>query len=89
MKIDWFLIVVLSILLISTAAATVASRMWMLNAHRQLEETKKERVQLLDREQALKMELVFRTDLNTVEQRANKELGMVRPEAKQWLVAEP
>ncbi|MBF0175288.1 MAG: cell division protein FtsL [Magnetococcales bacterium] len=82
----WLLSLVLIALLVVTAAATVASRSWMLTAHRALEAAQKERLQLLDEEQALQVEWVYRTGLNTIERRARKELGMEPPRSDQWRV---
>ncbi|MBF0213103.1 MAG: cell division protein FtsL, partial [Magnetococcales bacterium] len=76
MKSPWLLHTLLTILLVITAAVTIASRMWMLEAHRELERNVKKRIQLLDQEQALRVEWVARSDLNTIERRAKKDLGM-------------
>ncbi|MEO5334519.1 MAG: cell division protein FtsL [Magnetococcus sp. YQC-5] len=84
MKTPWLLHTLLTILLVITAAVTVASRMWMLEAHRELERNIKKRVQLQNQEQALQVEWVARTDLNTIERRAKKELGMRPMRPDQW-----
>ncbi|NGZ06578.1 MAG: hypothetical protein G8237_09495 [Magnetococcales bacterium] len=88
MKSPWLLHTVLTILLVITAAITIASRMWMLDAHRELEKQAKKRIQLLDQEQALRVEWVVRTDLNTIERRAKKDLGMRPMRPDQWLEAQ-
>lgn len=87
MKSPWLLHTLLTILLVITAAITIASRMWMLDAHRELEKQIKKRVQLLDQEQALRVEWVVRSDLNTIERRAKKDLGMRPMRPDQWLEA--
>ncbi|MBF0191653.1 MAG: cell division protein FtsL [Magnetococcales bacterium] len=87
MKSPWLLHTLLTILLVITAAVTVASRMWMLEAHRELERQAKKRIVLLDQEQALRVEWVARTDLNTIERRAKKDLGMRPMRPDQWLEA--
>ncbi|MBF0273254.1 MAG: cell division protein FtsL [Magnetococcales bacterium] len=87
MKSPWLLHTLLTILLVITAAVTVASRMWMLEAHRELERQAKKRIVLLDQEQALQVEWVARTDLNTIERRAKKDLGMHPMRPDQWLEA--
>ncbi|MBF0164576.1 MAG: cell division protein FtsL [Magnetococcales bacterium] len=84
MKSPWILHTLLTILLVITAAITIASRMWMQEAHRELENHLKKRVQLLDQEQALRVEWVARTDLNTIERRAKKDLGMRPMRPDQW-----
>ncbi|GAB0058281.1 hypothetical protein SIID45300_02628 [Candidatus Magnetaquicoccaceae bacterium FCR-1] len=84
MKSPWLLHTLLAILLVITAAITIASRMWMQEAHRELEGHLKKRVHLLDQEQALRVEWVARTDLNTIERRAKKDLGMRPMRPDQW-----
>lgn len=84
MKSPWLLHTLLAILLVITAAITIASRMWMQEAHRELESHLKKRVHLLDQEQALRVEWVARTDLNTIERRAKKDLGMRPMRPDQW-----
>lgn len=84
MKSPWLLHILLTILLVITAAVTIASRMWMLEAHRELERNIKKRVQLQNQEQALQVEWVARTDLNSIERRAKKELGMRPMRPDQW-----
>ncbi|MEO5346027.1 MAG: cell division protein FtsL [Magnetococcus sp. YQC-9] len=84
MRSPWLLHTLLTILLVITAAITIASRMWMLEAHRELEGLHKKRVQLQDQEQALRIEWVARTDLNTIERRAKKDLGMRPMRPDQW-----
>ncbi|MBF0426129.1 MAG: cell division protein FtsL [Magnetococcales bacterium] len=86
MRSHWLLSALLVALLVVTAAATVASRNWMLAAHRALDAAQRERLRLLDEEQALQVEWVYRTGLNTVERRARKELGMEPPRPDQWRV---
>ncbi|MBF0136416.1 MAG: cell division protein FtsL [Magnetococcus sp. DMHC-1] len=86
MKPFWLLSVFLAVLLAVSAAATVASRNLMLAAHRTLDAAQKERLRLLDEEQALQVEWVYRTGLNTVERRARQELGMEPPRPDQWRV---
>lgn len=84
MKSSWLLHSLLTILLVVTAAVTVASRMWMLEAHRELENDIKKRSKMLEQEQALRVEWVTRTDLNTIERRAKKDLGMRPMRPDQW-----
>ncbi|MBF0340659.1 MAG: cell division protein FtsL [Magnetococcales bacterium] len=84
MRSPWLLHTLLTILLVITAAITVASRMWMLDAHRELETQSRKRLQFLDQEQALRVEWVARTDLNTIERRAKKDLGMRPMRPDQW-----
>ncbi len=84
MKTNWLLQTLLAVLLIITASITVASRMWMLEAHRELENNINMQIQLLDQEQALRVEWVARTDLNTIERRAKTELGMRPMRPDQW-----
>ncbi|HIJ84765.1 MAG: hypothetical protein HW380_3620 [Magnetococcales bacterium] len=86
MKLDTFIPVFLVLLLVLTAAITVTSRTWMLESHRNLRNEEKKLLQLLDKEQALKLELVTRTDLNTIERRAREELGMQPMRHDQWLL---
>lgn len=89
MKSVWSILAMMSALLVLTAAITVASRMWMLETHRELRQEEDRQVQLLDQEHALQVEWVSRTDMNTVERRARKELGMVPLRADQWRKLEP
>ncbi|MBF0181774.1 MAG: cell division protein FtsL [Magnetococcales bacterium] len=84
MKSPWLLHTLLTILLVMTAAVTITSRMWMLDAHRELERLVKKRTELLDQEEALRLEWVARTDLNTIERRAKKDLGMRPMRPDQW-----
>ncbi|MBF0147887.1 MAG: cell division protein FtsL [Magnetococcales bacterium] len=85
MKLDTFIPVFLVLLLVLTAAITVTSRTWMLESHRELRNEEKLLLQHLDKERELKLELVTRTDLNTVERRAREELGMKPLRHDQWL----
>ncbi|MBF0626063.1 MAG: cell division protein FtsL [Magnetococcales bacterium] len=77
---------ILAGLLVATAALIVSSRVWMQEAHRELERAQKERLRLLDQEQALQVEWAYRTGLNTVERRARQELGMDSPRPDQWRI---
>ncbi len=88
MKSHWFLVAVLAALLVLTAAITVASRMWMLETHREWRQALKKQSQLLDQEHALQVEWVSRTDMNTIERRARMELGMMPLRADQWRMIE-
>ncbi|MBF0369900.1 MAG: cell division protein FtsL [Magnetococcales bacterium] len=89
MKPDWLLPALLALLLVITSAVTVTSRMWMLEVHRDLRREEKKFAHLQDKEQELRVELVSRTDMNTIERRARKELGMRPPRPDQWLVVKP
>lgn len=85
MKPNTFLPPFLILLLVLTAAIIVTSRTWMLESHRELRNEEDLYLQHLDREQALKLELVTRTDLNAIERRAREELGMQPLRHDQWL----
>lgn len=89
MKSSWLLTGLLLILLAVTAVSIVASRLWITDSHRQLKDAEKQQFQLLEQEQALQLEWVARIDLNTVEQRAKNELGMIAPRSDQWQVMAP
>lgn len=89
MKPGWLLITVLLVFLTATTIGTVASTQWVQESHRHLKEAESRLYHLLEQEQALKVEWVARTDLNTVEQRARTELGMVAPRSEQWQVVAP
>ncbi len=89
MRLGWPLIAFLTILLVLTAAITVSSRVWMLESHRELSRAEKEYSELLDKENALKIELIARTDMNTIERRARQELGMQPLWPTQWRVMKP
>ncbi|MBF0158363.1 MAG: cell division protein FtsL [Magnetococcales bacterium] len=83
MKHEWLLSIALAVMLVMSASALVASRVWILETHRDMEKTEQERQRLLDEEHALQVEWVSRTDLNTMERRA-RDLGMQPPEKNQW-----
>lgn len=85
----WHLMALLILLLVLSAALTVSSRMWMLNSHRDLSREKQKYGDLLDEEHALQVELVSRTDMNTIERRARQELGMVSLRHNQWQILKP
>ncbi|MBF0422582.1 MAG: cell division protein FtsL [Magnetococcales bacterium] len=85
MRPDTFIPAFLILLLVLTAAIIVTSRTWMLESHRELSNEEDVYLQNLDRERALKLELVTRTDLNTIERRAREELGMQPMRQDQWL----
>ncbi|MBF0140333.1 MAG: cell division protein FtsL [Magnetococcales bacterium] len=85
MKPNTFIPAFLILLLVLTAAIIVTSRTWMLASHRELRNEEELYLQHLDREQALKLELVTRTDLNAIERRAREELGMQPLRHDQWL----
>ena len=89
MKPGWHLIALLTILLVLTAALTVTSRMWMLSIHRDLSHERKKHSKLLDEEDALQVELISRTDMNTIERRARQELGMQPIQHDQWRILPP
>ena len=89
MRPNWYLLAILTILLVLTAAMTVSSRMWMLSSHRELSMEKQKYAMLLDEEHALQVELVSRTDMNTIERRARQELGMQPLRYNQWRVLKP
>lgn len=88
MKPGWPLLVLMAVLLVLTAALTVASRMWMLETHRELRHAEKEHAHLLDQEHALQVEWVSRTEMNTIERRARK-LGMKPLRPDQWHLLKP
>ncbi|MBF0401265.1 MAG: cell division protein FtsL [Magnetococcales bacterium] len=79
----------LSVLLVLTAAITISSRVWMLESHRELTQEQKRYNELLDKENALQIELISRTDMNTIERRARQELGMQPLWPTQWRVLKP
>ncbi len=81
---EWLLSVILAVILVMTSGALVASRVWILEAHRDLERMEQSRQRMLDEEHALQVEWVSRTDLNTIERRARQDLGMHPPEKHQW-----
>ena len=89
MRPGWPLITFLTILLVLTAAITVSSRVWMLESHRELSQAEKEYNELLDKEHALQIELLSRTDINTIERRARQELGMQPLWPTQWRMLKP
>lgn len=89
MKPGWPLLTMMAVLLVLTSAITVSSRMWMLASHRELQEHKRKQSELVDQEQALQVELVSRTDMNIIERRARKELGMQPLQPDQWRVLKP
>lgn len=89
MKLDWRLLALLTTLLVVTAALTVSSRSWMLSSHRDLTEIKKRYNERLEEEHALQVELVTRTDMNTIERRARQELGMQPLKHDQWRMFQP
>ena len=89
MKLGWHILVFLTLLLVLTSAITVSSRMWMLGIHRDLSEERNKYNQLLDEEHALQVELVTRTDMNTIERRARQELGMQPIRYDQWRMFRP
>ncbi|WP_130469841.1 cell division protein FtsL [Candidatus Magnetaquicoccus inordinatus] len=89
MRFGWPMIALLTILLVLTAAITVSSRVWMLESHRELAQAEKEYNELLDKEHALKIELIARTDINTIERRARQELSMQPMWPTQWRVVKP
>ena len=84
MRHEWLLSIVLTVLLVITSAAMVASRVWILDTHREMEKMEQEKQKLLDEEHILQVEWVSRTDLNTIERRSRQELGMQPPEKHQW-----
>ncbi|MEO5368429.1 MAG: cell division protein FtsL [Magnetococcus sp. WYHC-3] len=86
MRTGWMVSMLLVVVLAVSASSTVASRLWMQESHRKLSETEKEYRLLLVEEEALQVEWVFRTDLNSLENRARQELGMVTPTPDQWQV---
>ncbi len=63
--------------------------MWMLGIHRDLRQERNKYNQLLDEEHALQVELVSRTDMNTIERRARQELGMQPLRYDQWRMFQP
>ena len=89
MRLGWPLLAFLVILLVLTAAITISSRVWMLESHRELSLTEKQYNELLDKEHALQIELISRTDMNTIERRARQELGMQPLWPTQWRVLKP
>lgn len=89
MRLGWPLLVLLTVLLVVTSAITVSSRMWMLGIHRDLSQERNKYNQLLDEEHALQVELVSRTDMNTIERRARQELGMQPLRYDQWRMFQP
>ena len=89
MRPGWHLLAFLVILLVLTAAITISSRVWMLESHRELSLTEKKYNELLDKEHALQIELIARTDVNTIERRARQELGMQPLWPTQWRVLKP
>ncbi|MBF0454054.1 MAG: cell division protein FtsL [Magnetococcales bacterium] len=86
MKNDLLITTFLVIILVITAAITITSRMWLLEIHRDLQQTEKKQDRLLDQEQALQIELVSRTDLNYTERLAREKLGMRAMRPDQWQV---
>ena len=89
MKPSWQLLVILTVLLVLTSAIMVSSRMWMLSSHRNLSRAQQQYSTRLDEEHALQVELVSRTDMNTIERRARQELGMVPLRHNQWRILHP
>lgn len=89
MRMRWWLVVMLAVLLAASAAATVASRQWMRETFRELDQARTSVRQLLVKEELLQVERVSRTDLNLVESRVRGELGMQLPRAGQWIKVEP
>ncbi len=89
MRTQALVVTLLLVLLAGTAVAIVTSRHKMLDAHRLLLKSDATYQKLLDEERTLKVELVSRTDLNSVEQRARQELGMVPPRPDQWRIIMP
>ncbi|MBF0286112.1 MAG: cell division protein FtsL [Magnetococcales bacterium] len=85
----WLLPTVLAIVLAASAAATITSRLWMQESHRELKKAEKKLQELNDKELELRLEWVARTDLNTMERRAKTELGMDRPRYDQWSIVPP
>lgn len=89
MRPGWPLIAFLTILLVLTSAITISSRVWMLESHREFSQVQKQYNALLDKENALQIELISRTDMNTIEHRARQELGMQPLWPTQWRVLKP
>lgn len=89
MRPGWPLLAFLIILLVLTSAITISSRVWMLESHRELSQVEKQYNALLDKENALQIELISRTDMNTIERRARQELGMQPLWPTQWRVLKP
>lgn len=89
MRPNGYILIFLMVLLVLMAAITISSRMWMLTTHRQLVREKQKYRTLLDEEHALQVELVSRTDVNTIERRARQELGMQPLRYDQWRVLRP
>lgn len=89
MRTRWVLLLFLAVLLAASAAATVASRQWMRETFRELDNARSEVRRLLVKEELLQVERVSRTDLNQVESRVRGELGMQLPRAGQWMRVEP
>jgi cell division protein FtsL len=86
MKTDWLIPTFLVIILVITAAITITSRMWLLEIHRDVQKAEKKQVLLLDKKQALEIELVSRTDLNYTERVVREKLGMRAMRPDQWQV---
>ncbi|MBF0612328.1 MAG: cell division protein FtsL [Magnetococcales bacterium] len=89
MKIDALLIAILVALLAATSAGIVSSRTWMQKSHREFKKAEVTLQQLAEKEEALKIEWINRSDLNQVELRARQELGMRPPRADQWRLESP
>lgn len=86
MKNDWMIPTFLLVVLVITAAITITSRMWLLEVHRDLLQAEKQKIELLDQEQALEIELAARTDLNLTERLVREKLGMRAMRPDQWQV---
>lgn len=85
----WVIMALLVFLLAASGAAMVGSRVWLLEAHREMKEREAELRRLGLREQLLRVEWVARTDLNVVERWAKEEKGMRLPRAEQWRLVKP
>lgn len=85
----WMAHAFLLALLVLSALLTVASRMWIIEGHRDLVKAQVQLKELTEHERALHVELIARGDLNMVERRAAEELGMVWPQSDQWVLVEP
>ncbi|MEG3639988.1 cell division protein FtsL [Magnetococcus sp. PR-3] len=85
----WILNTVLAMVLIISGVAIVSSRNGMQSVHRELRTAEKNYLHLLDEENALQMEWVYRNNLNDVERDAREKLNMRPPRPDQWRVIKP